>query len=373
MSSVKNAKEDKYWILDLFRFVSAVAVLFWHYQHFYLSSAAGTYLWNSPTEQPFFNIFEYLYLKGDVAVQVFWLISGFVLTLTYCTKSHSFRVFWQNRFARLYPLHLCTLLLVALLQIGSNHLFGHYQIYEKNDVSHFLAHLFMVSNWHEVNDFSFNAPIWSVSIEVFVYLLFSLLIIKNRSKLRVLSFIALAVSILFFAFKVPGPFWQCSIYFFLGSNLYFLQKTGKKRKLLALSFLTLIVIQLLKLQSSIGEINNVLIANILTALSISSLISLSIGISVKLELDYRFRKFLSLLGNLTYSSYLIHVPFQIAILILLQLFGFDQKKLVSSTVFFLLYFLIIFLVSHLVFSKLEDPLRRKLRADLIQKDDSPKS
>ncbi len=75
------------------------------------------------------------------------------------------------RFSRLYPLHLATLLLVALGQVLVSHFFGSWFIYGNNDITHFIGQLFFASAWFEN---SFNGPTWSVSVEIFLYILFFL-------------------------------------------------------------------------------------------------------------------------------------------------------------------------------------------------------
>lgn len=49
--------------------------------------------------------------RGGVSVGLFFVLSGFILTHTYCTASGSFRgtpgAFYVARFARIYPVYLC--------------------------------------------------------------------------------------------------------------------------------------------------------------------------------------------------------------------------------------------------------------------------
>jgi peptidoglycan/LPS O-acetylase OafA/YrhL len=104
--------------LEVLRFVSAVAVLFWHYQNF----------WNTPhglvgferDQQPLYRYFSAFYEFGRYGVQVFWSISGYIFFWKYrdaiAKRLTSGRKFFFLRFSRLYPLHFATLLLVAALQ-----------------------------------------------------------------------------------------------------------------------------------------------------------------------------------------------------------------------------------------------------------------
>ena len=160
---------ERYCWLDFLRGVAALSILVWHYQHFYYVEAGITLRLNR-SDQPFFDILSVFYLYGLFAVQFFWGLSGFVLAHTYfkASKAAGPKSFLISRFARLYPLHFITLLCIAALQVLSFYKFGHYQIYTVNDLYHFILNLFFISFWGLQSDFSFNAPIWSVSAEIFV-------------------------------------------------------------------------------------------------------------------------------------------------------------------------------------------------------------
>ena len=106
----------------------------WHYQHFYMPSAGDFSLVNR-SAQPFFTELKFFYLHGHAAVHLFWVISGFIFASIYAASPKTVTVahFAVNRFARLYPLHFITLLVVTLLQIFAVSAVGHYQIYPANE------------------------------------------------------------------------------------------------------------------------------------------------------------------------------------------------------------------------------------------------
>ena len=56
------------------------------------------------------------------------------------------KIFFINRFARLYPLHFATLILVAVLQIINLSLSNTFQIVPINDFYHFTLNLFFISD-----------------------------------------------------------------------------------------------------------------------------------------------------------------------------------------------------------------------------------
>ncbi|MEO1206262.1 MAG: acyltransferase [Pseudomonadota bacterium] len=114
---------------------------------------------------------HYGYLKTTnayMAVDFFFLLSGFVLAHAYFNRPDiNFWSFAQYRLARLYPLHLLTFLLTAVLLtvIGREWYDGE-----------FILHLFMLHNIGLGPDrVAFNSPAWSISVEFWVNLAIGLL------------------------------------------------------------------------------------------------------------------------------------------------------------------------------------------------------
>ncbi len=173
--SARTVEANKLLGLELIRFLSAFAVLVFHYQHFQFRD--GTL---SPdfqrTRQPFYSALSFVYEQGFHGVQLFWCISGFIFFWKYretlAGRRLSGRRFFVLRFSRLYPLHLATLLLVSLLLVLYHRTNGGVFVYRYNDLRHFVLQLFMASNWGFQKGDSFDGPIWSISVEILVYALF---------------------------------------------------------------------------------------------------------------------------------------------------------------------------------------------------------
>lgn len=89
-----------------------------------------------------------------------------------------------NRLSRLYPLHVLTLLVVAAIQFLRMILDKEYFVYPYNDVYRFLLNMFFLqSGWFE-QGWSFNAPSWSIAVEVLAYLLFFFVITRFSKNKR---------------------------------------------------------------------------------------------------------------------------------------------------------------------------------------------
>src|SRR5258705_313772 len=105
--------------IELMRFGCAFAVLMTHYSAFSLYGIYDESIFAAarPT-MPLYAILFPFYEFGPWAVQMFWLISGFIFYRQYADVigKITLREFMIRRFSRLYPLHFTTLVLVALTQ-----------------------------------------------------------------------------------------------------------------------------------------------------------------------------------------------------------------------------------------------------------------
>ncbi len=151
-----------------------MAVVFWHWTHFFYRGTDPDPL--EAGRQPLYRYFAPLYDQGFRAVDLFFCLSGFIFYWLYCeriaNRSISFRSFLTLRLSRLYPLHLATLLLVAVLQLGLHWHWGTYFVYGTNDASHFGLQLLLATDWRFTLEHSFNGPSWSISVEMLLYGLF---------------------------------------------------------------------------------------------------------------------------------------------------------------------------------------------------------
>ncbi|GAA0306394.1 acyltransferase [Sphingomonas oligophenolica] len=202
------------------RGLAAIAVVLFHYLNFFIPPGSEEAAPNYPSLEPLHAFLWPFYDYGLWAVQLFWLISGFVFAATYAGRQTTGRRFLVARIARLYPLHLLTLCVVAALQYYRLAWLGSFQIFQTNDLYHFVLNLFFASYWGLQRGLSFNAPIWSVSVEVAIYAAFWITL-KPLYRKGVVGPIILSLAFTVGSvFNLPGTvFWQCGFYFFLGSAI----------------------------------------------------------------------------------------------------------------------------------------------------------
>lgn len=68
---------------ELLRFVAAIMILLWHYQHFYIFESDGTFKLES---QLFYDHLNLAFNYGYLGVQLFWMLSGLIFGLVYSDK-----------------------------------------------------------------------------------------------------------------------------------------------------------------------------------------------------------------------------------------------------------------------------------------------
>jgi peptidoglycan/LPS O-acetylase OafA/YrhL len=120
--------------------------------------------------------------KGYLWVEFFFALSGFILIHVYGArfKMSGYVTFLKTRLARLYPLHLATLLLLLAFVWFTRAiapLTGHTSIFDQpyhpivSGIT-FVANLFLVQAWNLFPYLSWNAPAWFVSVEFLLCILF---------------------------------------------------------------------------------------------------------------------------------------------------------------------------------------------------------
>lgn len=108
-------------------------------------------------------------ISAEYMVDFFFMLSGFVIALVYLPQAGGswriWRDYMQSRLARVYPLHLATLLWMMALVAAS----GTFPADLRMET---LRNLLLVQAWGFQDQFALNYPSWSVSGEVAAYLLF---------------------------------------------------------------------------------------------------------------------------------------------------------------------------------------------------------
>ncbi len=358
--------------LELLRFVAALVVLFWHYKHFFYAVPEWDPARFDLEALPGASLFGLAYRQGHFAVQLFWAISGFIFFHRYAEAIRERRVtlreYLVNRVSRLYPLHLVTLCLVGLLQDAfqrSGHAISF--VYPFNDLRHFGLQLLMLSHWGLQRGFSFNGPVWTISVEEFCYLVFFFLASGMAFHRRTFP-VLLAAAWGLLALRVIHPdFAECLALFFVGGavwGLYAWATADAGRRWVpwaglvggaALVALGVPVYEGLSPLMQKTATHFVLVPTLLLGFLTLSPRDGSFGARVAGEL-----------GKLTYATYMVHFPLQLAAVMVVEALGVSRAVFYSPLAL-LLFIASVMAVGQVVFTRFERPMQAWMRRRLLLK------
>ncbi len=138
--------------LTFTRFIAAIAIVIFHFGK----------------EIDFFSKgnLSFVFTQANVGVSYFFVLSGFVMIIAYNDKLHiDFFDFIKNRIARIYPVYF----LAIFLTIGM-------KLFAKINWIDLSLNVLMIQAWIPNKALTINFPGWSLSVEMFFYILFPLLV-----------------------------------------------------------------------------------------------------------------------------------------------------------------------------------------------------
>ena len=328
-----------------------------------------------------------------VMVDFFFVLSGFILCYVYAqnfrdaVNGQSFKKFTIARFARVYPLHLFSLLLTTLLFFLLHQWRAEVSpVFDiENSTYSFITNLFLLQSMNLHKWFTFTHASWSISTEWWMYMLFPFLVapFMKLSKIgRSLIFGLCVAGYLLIGFilvplvTVPdalsflrptGPqpfnlnvayqfgFFRCLFGFVIGMMMYFGYKENWAKQLFAsgYTFLFLVLAVILCLHFGVPDIFTVLFF---------PFVLLSAAYGNKNMNTILSTKPLQRLGDWSFSIYLMHQPFLFSAAVFFanpNKTGITVPKLniFTSWIVCLIFIAFILFLSYLSYSFIELPVR----------------
>jgi peptidoglycan/LPS O-acetylase OafA/YrhL len=293
--------------------------------------------------------FDTLLAHGYLAVDLFFILSGFVIAYNYAQfftrlEFAELYLFYSKRIARIYPLHIFLLVLFIINPVAL-HLFSNSgETGSRYSYGYFLQSVLLIQNWGFAKELAWNVPAWSISTELAAYLLFPLVIhfLKKMSVLFLVLGYAVFLTTLYLIFHYNAldslgheiarlGLYRCVLQFFMGAVLCLLWvRFFESREWISMAGLLIALILALTFWLVGGLSSLVFVPLVFTCAILYVLNERSLGANLL------SRPSVAYLGEISYSTYLVHyfvkdwVKFLSDDLGLLQFFVYGLVVLVAS-------------------------------------------
>ncbi|MBW8784701.1 MAG: acyltransferase [Novosphingobium sp.] len=171
---------------------------------------------------PLAQLASWLQHFGWTLVDLFFVLSGYVFAHVYLRNGdldsgHGISSFWVSRLARLWPLHLTMLILIALVDRTSR----------ANTYYAFIAHVAMLQAFVSPVAGTYDWSSWSLSVEMLCYVIFSASAARGRKVLLCVTAVMILVSLVgLMLISQPGGPYAGGVFrrgllgFFLGQAMW---------------------------------------------------------------------------------------------------------------------------------------------------------
>lgn len=184
-----DTSKKRYEVLDAWRGIGAIAVIVFHFS-FICASHVSMALVNS---------------NAALFVDFFFVLSGFVIASIYQDRlmnGYPIKDYILLRVGRVYPVHLIVLFLFLALELtkylvsyGEPPFTSQYKSFDS-----FIANLLLIQALGFYDIMTWNAPSWSVSTELYTYILFAFGVVTFRQRIVWIALGAMAICTAFFLY-----------------------------------------------------------------------------------------------------------------------------------------------------------------------------
>ena len=137
-----------------------------------------------------FDRAPHLFQSGNLAVSYFFVLSGFVLFIAHHERSINYVDYARRRIARIVPLYLFALFLCVCLPV-----FLHTYPLPANFVRQIAYSSLFIQSFFHGYPLTLNAPGWTISIELFFYILFPLFLLLQKKNIKLFALLTILLFI----------------------------------------------------------------------------------------------------------------------------------------------------------------------------------
>jgi len=203
--ALENINAGRIERIDALRGIAIIGVFLFHCQISLFSNCQiDNYYGNNiiaikSTKEAILNFSPTIF--GWSCVELFLLISGFLIHLAYLSNASKFSTakFYSKRFWRIYPPYFLILIFFCFARNGRQYLS------QRDSFLDFFSHLLLVHNLNDKTIYSINASFWSLALEMQLYFVYPLLLFVRRrigmNRTFILSFILSLLVLIVGVFK----------------------------------------------------------------------------------------------------------------------------------------------------------------------------
>lgn len=271
----------KYNQFEIFRFIGAFSVLFFHVVKFD-------------------NNIPVLFKNGPIWVYFFFLLSGFLLSYSYSKREINIKKFYLTRLFKFYPLYIFSLMLLFKLS------------------GKMIYHIFLIQSWVFGKALNYNSSAWYLSTFSFLIIIFPFL--KKIQKKYPKMFFFIAVLLNFYTYYVYISFINYSnidfihhaINYFplmhIATFVFGMELAKQVEKLKSKKYYSYIVVLYFIFLSLFNQYNvKIPYVSTLVTLSFFPLIVFLI-LDDGIVSNFLGNNFFVYLGSLSFSIYILHIP-----------------------------------------------------------------
>lgn len=297
MKDISILSESKSNLLDTFRWVSALLVL---WEHVYM-------LHNNIYKERLTDVFvlDFFSYFAHNAVIVFFVLSGYLIFYTVDKKdNYKFKDYFIDRFSRIYSVLILAIIFTIFLDYIGGLSSINYQnidlVPQDNQIVRFFINLFSMQGIQGYRvQLGSNPALWSIGYEFTFYIVFGLLYFGYKMNKKYFYIIAISILVLMGL--------KLTIYMFvwlMGGVSYILSKKIKiilsKYVLFIFPILTVSIIQYLNIYTSFDEYSkDMILASVLACLFL---------FDYRINFSKIYKKVNKYLSQYSYTIYAFHMP-----------------------------------------------------------------